>query len=117
MKVSKSESRRRIKNRIRKKISGTADHPRLSVYRSNKSIYCQIIDDVSAVTIASTSSNDSSIDKSQNKSEQAKAVGMKMAEIAKSKNLDSVVFDRSGYLYHGRIKALAEGAREGGLKF
>ena len=117
MKISKSESRTRIKRRIRKKISGTAVLPRLTVYRSNKSIYAQLIDDVSATTIASASSKEGSIATSGNKSEQSKAVGLLLAEKAKSKNIDSVVFDRGGYLYHGRVKALADGAREGGLNF
>lgn len=117
MKISKSESRKRIKNRIRKKISGTAAHPRLAVYRSNKSIYAQLIDDVSSLTIASASSKEGSIEKSGTKSEQSKAVGTLIAEKAKAKNIDAVVFDRGGYLYHGRIKSLAEGAREAGLNF
>lgn len=117
MKISKSESRKRIQSRIRKKIRGSADSPRLAVYRSNKSIYVQLIDDVSALTLASASSKEGSIEKSGTKSEQSKAVGALIAEKAKSKNIEKVVFDRSGYLYHGRVKALAEGAREGGLKF
>lgn len=115
MKITKSQSRSRIKNRIRKKISGTASCPRLAVYRSNKGIYAQLIDDVNAVTIASASSK--SVDQSGTKSDVSKAVGLAIAEKAKSHNLEQVVFDRGGYLYHGRVKALAEGAREGGLNF
>jgi len=117
MKISKAQSRKRIKNRIRKNLSGTAQKPRLAVYRSNKSIYAQLIDDVSSVTLASASTKENSIGGNGNKSEQAKAVGSLIAEKAKSRNIDSVVFDRGGYLYHGRVKALAEGAREGGLNF
>lgn len=117
MKISKSRSRARIKSRIRKKISGTSECPRLAIYRSNKSIYAQLIDDVSAMTLASASSKERSIAGSGSKSEQAKAVGSLLAEKAKSKNIEKVVFDRGGYLYHGRVKSLADGAREGGLNF
>ena len=117
MKISKAQSRSRIKNRIRRKLSGTAEKPRLAVYRSNKAIYAQLIDDVSCVTIASASTRENSIAEKGNKSEQAKAVGSLLAEKAKSRKIANVVFDRGGYLYHGRVKALAEGAREGGLNF
>ena len=117
MKKTKEDKRQRIHYRIRKKIAGTASTPRLSVYRSNSSIYCQIIDDVAGHTLAYASSADSSIPAKITKTEQAKAVGKLIAEKAKQANLDKIVFDRSGYLYHGRIKALAEGAREGGLVF
>ncbi len=117
MKISKAQSRKRIKQRIRKSLSGTANKPRLAIYRSNKSIYAQLIDDVSAMTLASASTKENSIAGSGTKSEQAKAVGALIAEKAKAKNIDAVVFDRGGYLYHGRVKALADGAREGGLNF
>lgn len=112
---SKLQSRKRIKLRIRKKISGSATRPRLSVFRSNKSIYCQLIDDQAGKTIVSASSKDAAV--SGTKSEQAKAVGKMIAEKALAQNVSDVVFDRNGYLYHGRVKALADGAREGGLKF
>ena len=113
MALSKNQSRKKIHLRIRKKIKGTANRPRLSIFRSNKSIYCQLIDDSNGVTLASaksTATNSSKID-------QAKEVGKAIAESAKKLNVNAAVFDRSGYLYHGRVKALAEGAREGGLQF
>lgn len=116
MKRTKEEKRRRIHYRIRKKISGTAETPRLSVYKSNTAIYCQLIDDVNGHTLAAASSKEANASNGT-KSEQAKAVGALIAEKAKSANILSVAFDRGGYLYHGRIKALAEGAREGGLQF
>ena len=90
--------------------------PRLSVFRSNKSIYCQLIDDVNGVTLASASSTDDGMD-GENKTVIAKKVGAVIAQKAKDMNINTVVFDRSGYLYHGRVRALAEGARENGLKF
>ena len=108
-------SRKKIQLRLRKRIKGTADRPRLSVFRSNKEIYCQLIDDVSRQTIASASSVKAS--KEGSKSDIAKNVGLEIAEKAKAQNIGSIVFDRSGYLYHGRVKALADGAREGGLQF
>lgn len=117
MKLSKKESRQRIHKRIRKKVKGTSDRPRLSVFRSNKSIYCQLIDDRSGVTIASVSSNDKDAKLEGTKTEQAKKVGQLIASKAQSLNIENVVFDRGGYLYHGRVKSLAEGARESGLKF
>lgn len=117
MKISKSQSRNRIKYRIRKKLGGTAERPRLAVYRSNKAIYAQIIDDVSALTLFSASTKENSISASGTKSEQAKAVGILIAEKAKANKIENVVFDRGGYLYHGRVRSLAEGAREGGLNF
>lgn len=116
MKRTKQQSRQRIHLRVRKKISGTPERPRLSVFRSNKSIYCQIIDDSKGHTLVAASSTENG-KVSGNKTEQAKAVGQLIAEKAKSAGIENVVFDRSGYLYHGRVKALAEGAREGGLKF
>jgi large subunit ribosomal protein L18 len=117
MKYTKEKSRRRIHWRIRKKIKGTQVRPRLSVFRSNKEIYCQLIDDVKGHTIASASSLEEGIDKSVNKTDQAKQVGKIMAERVKAEHVETLVFDRSGYLYHGRVKALAEGLREEGLKF
>jgi large subunit ribosomal protein L18 len=116
MKFSKEGRRRRIHHRIRKKVKGTAERPRLSVYRSNKAIYVQLIDDVNGNTLVAASSMDPSVPKDVNKSEQSKAVGKLLAEKAKGENIRTVVFDRSGYLYHGRVKSLAEGAREGGLE-
>ncbi len=117
-KNKKSFRRYRIKYRIRKNLQGTAEKPRLSVYRSNKQIYAQLIDDLSGSTLASASSQLKGIaDKSVNKTEKAKLVGQTIAERAKEAGIENVVFDRNGYLYHGRIKALAEGARENGLKF
>ena len=113
MKHTKKQSRRRIHYRIRKKVNGTSERPRLSVFRSNKSIYCQLIDDVKGETIAAADSRGVS----GNKTEQAAAVGKSIAEKAKAAGVGSIVFDRGGYLYHGRVKALADGAREGGLTF
>lgn len=117
MKLSKKESRRRIHKRVRKSVSGTADKPRLCVFRSNNRIYCQLIDDTAGHTLAAASSVENGISNDGNKSEQAKKVGELIASKAKSLNIENVVFDRGGYLYHGRIKSLAEGAREGGLQF
>ena len=116
MALSKLERRTRIKRRIRKIISGTAVRPRLSVYRSNKEIYAQLVDDVNGVTIASVSSRDKDI-KASTKSEAATAVGKSIAEKATKAGVDTVAFDRNGYLYHGRVKVLADAAREAGLKF
>jgi len=113
MKRTKQQSRQRIHLRVRKTISGTAERPRLSVFRSNKSIYCQIIDDLTGQTLVSANSNEVT----GTKVEQALQVGKMIAERAQSAGVNTVVFDRSGYLYHGRVQSLAEGAREGGLKF
>jgi large subunit ribosomal protein L18 len=108
--------RERIKKSIRKKIAGTTERPRLSVFRSNSRIYAQIIDDTTGKTLVSASSLE--IEGTKNATvEVAKTVGQKLAEKATTSGISSVVFDRNGYLYHGRIKALAEGAREGGLQF
>jgi large subunit ribosomal protein L18 len=116
--ATKKETRRvRIKKSIRKRISGTADTPRLSVFRSNKEIYAQVIDDLSGKTLLSASSKETSSDSKVNKTETSVLVGKTIAEKAVKAGIDKVVFDRNGYLYHGRVKALAEGAREGGLKF
>lgn len=116
MSLTKSERRQRIKFRIRKIVSGTAAQPRLSVFRSNKEIYAQIIDDVNGVTLVSASSRDKEIAKGTN-IETAAAVGKLVAEKALKAGIDTITFDRGGYLYHGRVKSLAEGAREAGLKF
>ena len=118
MALSKSQRRDRIKKRIRKVVSGTTSSPRLSVYRSNADIYAQIIDDSTGKTLLAASSRDKDLSSSKGtKSEISKLVGKYVAEKAKEKGIEVVVFDRGGYLYHGRVKALAEGAREGGLKF
>jgi large subunit ribosomal protein L18 len=110
--------RQKIRYRIRKNVVGTADHPRLSVFRSNKEIYAQVIDDVAGTTLASASSKSKDIAGTKApKIDISKKVGEAIAKVAIAKGITKVVFDRSGYLYHGRIKALAEGAREGGLKF
>jgi len=111
---SKAQRRKTIRHRIRKSITGTGSKPRMSVFKSNKSIYCQLIDDAAGVTLASASSLNS---KSKGKIDQAKEVGKAIAEIAKGKDISDVIFDRSGFIYHGRIKALADSAREAGLKF
>lgn len=117
MAFSKRERRAKIKKRIRKNIGGTAEMPRMAIFRSNKQISVQIIDDVSKKTLfAATSLNKDIAGQKVNKTEQAKLVGKMIAEKATTAGLLQVVFDRSGYLYHGRVKALAEGAREGGLK-
>ena len=115
-KPDKNKIRQRRHMRIRGKISGTAERPRLSVYRSNKNIYAQLIDDVAGVTLASASTLDENVSDAT-KVEQAAAVGKAIAEAAKAKNISTVVFDRSGYLYHGRVQALADAARENGLDF
>ena len=103
--------------RVRAKISGTPEMPRLNVFRSEANIYAQVIDDVNGVTLASASSLDKAIEGYGGNIAAATAVGKLVAERAKAKGIETVVFDRGGYLYHGRAKALAEGAREGGLKF
>lgn len=119
MALSKSDRRLRIKRRIRKKVSGSAEKPRLSVFRSNKQFYAQLIDDKAGTTLMSVSSLDKSLaeNKEVNKIDQAKLVGKLAAEKVLEKDIKEVVFDRNGYLYHGRVKAFAEAAREGGLKF
>tara|TARA_B100001142_G_scaffold301917_1_gene327987 strand:+ start:2003 stop:2341 length:339 start_codon:yes stop_codon:yes gene_type:complete len=110
---SKKEKRKKGRYSIRKKISGTLERPRLAIFRSNKEIYAQLIDDISGNTLASASSYDSK----GTKTEQAAVVGKLIADNAKKAGVDTVVFDRGGFLYHGRIKALADSAREAGLKF
>ncbi len=116
MSLTKSDRRQRIRFRIRKSISGTATNPRLSVFRSNKEIYAQLIDDVNGVTLLAASSREKEIGKGTNV-EIAAAVGKLVAEKALQAGIDTITFDRGGYLYHGRIKSLAEGARAAGLKF
>lgn len=118
MALNKKQRRERIKHKIRKTISGTASVPRLSVFRSNSGIYAQLIDDKTGKTLLAAGSDDKSIKGSKvTKVEQAKLVGKLVAEKASTSGITSIVFDRSGYLYHGRVKSLAEGAREAGLKF
>jgi len=109
------ERRERIKAGVRKKISGSTERPRLSVFKSNTGIYAQLIDDIKGVTIASASTIE--LGKKSVNMENSKNVGKKLAEKAKSAGVETIVFDRNGYLYHGNIKAFADGAREGGLKF
>jgi large subunit ribosomal protein L18 len=117
MSLSKVEKRINIKRRVRKNIFGSSERPRLSVFRSNKQIYAQIIDDVKGITLASASSYKCKDAEGKNKSDQASIVGKELAAKAAKAGIESVVFDRNGYQYHGRVKSLAEGAREGGLKF
>lgn len=117
MSLSKSERRQRIKFRIRKIVSGTATKPRLSVFRSNKEIYAQLIDDVNGVTLLAASSRDKGVTVKGTNIEIATEVGKLVAEKALKAGIETVTFDRGGYLYHGRIKSLAEGARAAGLKF
>ena len=115
---AKTTRRQNIRFRIRAKISGTAQKPRLSVFRSNTDIYVQLIDDDNAVTLAAASSRDKDIAaQGVNKSEKGKLVGQAIARKAKELGIENVVFDRGGNLYHGRVKAVADGAREGGLQF
>jgi len=113
MKRTKEQSRKRIHMRVRKKVNGTAERPRLSVYRSNKAIYCQLINDLAGHTMAAATS----LGMTGNNVAQAVEVGKLIAELAKAAGVEQVTFDRGGYLYHGRVKALADGAREGGLQF
>lgn len=116
--AGKKLSRRdRIKKGIRKRLKGSTERPRLTVFRSNKGIYAQVIDDVKGITLASSSSLSSDFSATGTKIEQSKEVGKLLAEKAKAAGITKVVFDRNGYLYHGRVKSLAEGAREGGLDF
>jgi len=118
MALSKQERRQRIKYRIRKKVQGTSERPRLCVFRSNRNIFAQLIDDVKQVTVVATSSRVKDIaDQKVTKVEQAKLVGKAIAQKAIAAGYSNVVFDRNGYLYHGRIQSLAEAAREGGLIF
>jgi large subunit ribosomal protein L18 len=115
---TKLEQRQKIRYRIRKKISGAAERPRLSVFRSNADIYVQLIDDVNGFTLAAASSRDKDISAQKGtKTEKSKLVGGAIARKAAELGISTVVFDRGGNLYHGRIKAVADGAREGGLQF
>jgi len=117
MSLTKTQRRQRIKYRIRKKLSGSGERPRMTVFRSNKQIYVQLVDDLTGKTLGAASSKEKEIaSQKANKIEQAKLVGKRIAEVAKEKGIDNVVFDRNGYLYHGRVKNLAEAARESGLK-
>jgi len=118
MGLSKTQRKYRIRKRIRKVSSGTAERPRLSVFRSNSEIYAQIINDVEGKTLLAVSSRDKDLAKAKgNKTEIANLVGKTVAEKAKKAGIDKVAFDRGGNLYHGRVKSLAEGAREAGLEF
>ena len=117
-KPDKNKLRQKRHRRVRGKLSGTADRPRLNIFRSNTGIYAQVIDDVAGVTLASASTLDKSLNlENTGNIEAAKAVGTSIANKAKEKGIEEVVFDRSGYVYHGKIKALADAAREAGLKF
>src|SRR4249920_813073 len=116
MQDKKLTRRTKIRARIRKALTGTPECPRLSVFRSNKEIYAQVIDDLQGHTIVAASSREKGVSKS-NKVEQAMSVGKILAEKAKAAGVEKVIFDRGGFLYHGRVKALADGAREAGLKF
>lgn len=119
MALSKTDRRTRIRRRIRKKLEGTADRPRLAVFRSNTQVYVQLIDDTAGKTLVSASSREKSVSGNDKikKTEQAAKVGKLIAEKCKEKGIENVVFDRGGYKYHGRVKSLADAAREGGLKF
>ncbi len=117
MATAKTDRRQRLKYHIRKKVHGSSERPRLSVFRSNTNIYVQVIDDEKGVTIVSASSHDLGEKKWNTNAEAAALVGKKVAEKALEAGISAVVFDRNGYLYHGKVKALAEAAREGGLKF
>lgn len=118
MALTKKEKRIRVKRRVRKNIFGTAEKPRLSVYRSNKEIYAQLIDDNSGKTLAFASSREKEVaGKKGTKTEISALVGKELAKKAKTSGVETVVFDRNGFVYHGRVKALADGAREEGLKF
>ena len=116
-KIDKNAMRMKRHVRVRAKISGTPERPRLNVFRSNANIYAQIIDDVNGVTLASANTLETEFEGLTGNCEGAKKVGAVLAERAKAKGISEVVFDRGGYLFHGRVAALAEGAREGGLEF
>ena len=116
-KPDSNKARIRRHSRVRGKISGTAECPRLDVFRSNSNIYAQLIDDVKGVTLAAASSVEKDFGETKGNKEEARKVGQLIAKRALEKNITEVVFDRGGYVYHGRVKELAEGAREGGLKF
>ncbi|HRR75476.1 MAG: 50S ribosomal protein L18 [Ruminococcus sp.] len=116
-KFDSNKARLKRHRRVRAKISGTPERPRLNVFRSSKHIYAQLIDDVNGVTLASASSMDKSFEGNGGNADGARKVGEMIAKNAADKGISEVVFDRGGYLYHGRVQALAEGARENGLKF
>lgn len=116
-KVDSNKQRLKRHKRVRAKISGTAERPRLNVFRSNLNIYAQIIDDTTGRTLVAANSAEKTFEGKGGNKEAAKKVGLMIAERAKDKGISSVVFDRGGYLFHGRVKELAEGAREGGLQF
>ena len=116
-KFDKNAQRAKRQVRVRGKISGTPERPRLNVFRSNANIYAQIIDDVNGVTLVSANTLEKDFEGATGNAEAAKKVGLVLAERAKAKGIEEVVFDRGGYVYHGRVAALAEGAREGGLQF
>ena len=116
-KIDKKAMRLHRHVRVRGKISGTPERPRLNVFRSNANIYAQLIDDVNGVTLVAANTLEKSFEGATGNAEAAKKVGLILAERAKAKGIDTVVFDRGGYVYHGRVQALAEGAREGGLQF
>jgi large subunit ribosomal protein L18 len=118
MALTKTERRVRIKSRVRRIVTGSAERPRLSVFRSNKQIYAQLVDDLNATTMVAASSTEKEIaGENGNKTEKAALVGKLIAKKALAAGIENVVFDRNGYLYHGRVKQLADAAREGGLKF
>ena len=117
MALNKVQKRIRIKRRVRGKISGSAELPRLSVYKSNKEIYAQLIDDKSGKTLVAASSREKGVEAKGTKTEVSANVGKAIAEKAKAAGIEKIVFDRNGFVYHGRIKALADGAREAGLQF
>ncbi len=118
MALTKTERRVRIKSRVRRIVTGSAERPRLSVFRSNKQIYAQLVDDLNATTMVAASSTEKEIaGEAGNKTEKAALVGKLIAQKALAAGIENVVFDRNGYLYHGRVKQLADAAREGGLKF
>ena len=116
-KINRKEGRRRIHRRIRKKVAGTAERPRLAVHYSNQHVYAQVIDDTAGRTVASASTLDKSVESAASNVACAAKVGALLAERAKAANVSAVVFDRGGHLYHGKIKALADAAREAGLQF
>ena len=115
--INRKKIRRRIHNRIRRKVSGTTERPRLAVHYSNQHIYAQVIDDTTGRTLISASTLDKSIEKASSNIESAQKVGKLIAERAPASNISAVVFDRGGHLYHGKVKALADAVREGGVQF
>ncbi|MEZ4459612.1 MAG: 50S ribosomal protein L18 [bacterium] len=119
-KSDRNDGRNRRKRRIRKKVAGSAQRPRMTVFRSNRHMYCQVIDDLTGHTLVSASTKDAEVSANlsgKGKSDQAKEVGKMLATRALAAGITAIVFDRNGYIYHGRVAAVAEGAREGGLQF